>query len=313
MKMKKYLPLCSLLYLANIPAQAQISSFFSNEYKEKFENARQSNLQLSEENYSLRESVRNTNALNQQLTLKIEQLELANKQLEQSTAKLKNRLDHNVFENKRIFAQVQQLKKDTANLGQQLRYVSTYLAQVETESKERSAKLEKQIFVLTDSLGTNSRLYQQNSQELSKIQSLVSLIKIGDMEFNIPADQFIKTLHSAILSDNTKVVLRTDNNSKAILFYKFNLRKKAFIGYRQVPCRLEAFITYLPHPIHTTEKTILSIRTHSYYVKKGNETEVTDFAELGLAKNQFYKELERISYSYDSNSPGSLTTSHKEK
>lgn len=253
--MKKYLLSILLLCQAYLSSQAQISSyFFKNEYKEKFESANQTNLQLSEENYTLRESIRNGNALNKQLNLKIDQLELANKQLEQSNLKLKNRLDDNVQENRRIYAQVQRLKKDTAELSQQLRYVSGYLTQVEVESKERSLQLEKQISVLKDSLGINSRLYKQNHQELSKIQTLVSMIKIGDLEFNIPADQFIKTLHSAILSDNTKVVLRTDNNSKAILFYKFNLRKRGFIGYHNVPCRLEAFITYLPHPIYTTEK-----------------------------------------------------------
>ncbi|GAB2775248.1 hypothetical protein GCM10027275_17920 [Rhabdobacter roseus] len=273
--------------------------FFKNEFKEKFENEREKNILLSEDNHSLTDSLRIISNSNRQLKATISQLELNNK-------KLTDRLDNHARENKRLYAQVVQLKKDTSMLNLQLRDISYQLAAVELEGKQRSARLEKQIYVLKDSLQINSTLYQHSHQELTKIQSLVSMIKIGDMEFNIPSDQFIKTLHSAILTGNSKVVLRTDYNGKAVLLYNTHLSKKRFIGHRQVPYRLEAYLSYFPHPYYSTDKTILAIRTRTFFTHKDSEEEVKDFGDKELLKTRFYEELERINYSYQT--PASAPT-----
>src|SRR5690606_3976376 len=106
---------------------------------------------------------------------------------------------------------------------------------------------------------------------------------------------------------NSKVVLRTDYNGKAVLLYNTHLSKKRLIGHQQVPYRLEAYLSYFPHPYYSTDKTILAIRTRSFYTKKDVEVEVKEYGDKELLKARFYEELERINYSYEAPAPTLLT------
>ncbi|GAB2790440.1 hypothetical protein GCM10027275_39210 [Rhabdobacter roseus] len=282
----KWSGLLVLVWLVSTPGLAQFS-FFSNEYKEKYETERQKGLQMSQDNQALKDSIRSIISLNGQLRRVISTLE-------SNQIKLEERLLQHNRENKRVLAQLGQLKKDTASLQGQIRTISGHLVQVEQEGKQQSARLEKQLYVLKDSLKINTSRYQQSHQELTKIQSLVSMIKIGDMEFSIPPAAFSDVLHKALASENTKLSLHTEQPGKVTLIFKTSLREKRFLGYREVPYRVEAYLSYFAHPYYSSAKTILTVYTRSFRTNKNPEVEVNDFEHSELLKRMFYEELERV-------------------
>jgi predicted RNase H-like nuclease (RuvC/YqgF family) len=292
------------LLLINVTAgYAQYSlPFFQNEYKEKYEEEVRHSTRLTLNVRMLSDSLRQLNLINSQLETRINQLESNRKKLE-------GRILAYSRDNKRMQVQVATLKNDTLRLNRELADLSQELKQVERTGMQRSAYLEKQIFVLKDSLSINSNLYRKTSQELSRIHTLVSYMKLGDVEFDIPSGQFINVLHSAILTGNTTIVLRTSYQGEAILFFDMGVRKRKLIGHRMVPYHLEAYVSFSPHPLETERKTVASVKTRTYTFEKGNRVESTDFGDTELVKAKFYKELDKLHYSHESTPPTNTGTS----
>lgn len=278
--------------------------FFQNEYKEKYETQVRSFTQLEQVNTRLSLKVRMLSDSIRQLNLVNNQLRTSFSQLEINRQKVEGLFLAYRRENKRMHSQLAMLKDDTLRLNRELVNLSLELKEVEEIGIQQSASFERQMSILQDSLTVNNNLYRKTSEDLSRINTLVSYIKLGDIEFNIPSDQFISVLHSAIIAGNTPIILRTSFQREAVVLFDTKVRKSRLIGHKMVPYHLEAYISYLPHPLEAV-RTIASIKTRAYKYVKGSRAESSDYGDTEMVKAKFYKELEKLDNSYGNNKESS--------
>ncbi|TDB64217.1 DUF3450 domain-containing protein [Arundinibacter roseus] len=291
----------TILFLSVTSGYCQFSlPFFKDEYKELYETEVQTTSKLTQHNSRLSLNVRVLNDSLYRLNKINSQLQVRIGQLENYKKKLEDRIFVYARETKRMEKNIQSLTADTTRLHQELADLTEQITQVERQGLQRSALFEKQLFVLRDSLSINSNLYKRTSDELFKIQTIFSFVKLGDMEFDIPADQFINSIHSAVLTGNSKLLLRKSANGEAILVFNTDVKRRRFIGSKMTPYSLEAYIRFWAHPLQAEDKTITSIRTKAFNTDEKDGMDSINFNELELVKSRFYRELERINYSFDS-------------